>query len=208
MMQNNIIVEGIVSDSYYSHTFNNVNYFVIYLSVAKNEDCSIFKIIISEDNACYNPILLKKGLILRVKGHIYSNSNNENFNIFIYGLNAVIISDEDYYSSSHGRRNLVSIEGIICKKVYNHHFMKTNVSSSVIVCNRSNSKKSDYIPIYSSNELYKIMSKKQIGDKLKIYGYLQERAILQKNVERRIYEIVVLNVKELLRNTRVKGEIK
>lgn len=198
--RNSIIVSGIIIDRFYSHTFNNTDYYTVYLSVPRGEDQDIFKVIISEYNLNYNVYELSYGDTVKVKGIIRSRSiqtlnNKSNLDIFVFGVYIKKISNEEYYVIPD--RNLVCIEGTICRKVYLHSFNNRPVSSGMIACNRENQFRADFIPIYASNHLSEFICDKNIGDTIQIYGRLQARKTMQSQHEKTVFEVVVLKIKDL-----------
>lgn len=207
MNKNNIIVSGIVVDRFYSHTFKGIDYYIVHLSVCNKENCNIFKILLSGESVQYNPLLLKKGDTVQIKGYIRSRSvrvfgsiSSSYLEVFICAYKVEILSDDEYYSSE---KNLVSIEGILCKNLYKHTFMKMRILSGMIACNRSKSSRADYLPIYASGYLSNLIKNRNAGDTVKIFGRLQARTILCKQKEKTVYEIVVMNIKDLPRSMKV-----
>ena len=199
--KNRITVSGIVTDCYYSHTFNNQDFFTILLSVCREEDCDEFKVIMPQSHTDRNLKSIDRGMVVRVTGFIRTRSiesikdnKSSHLDVFIYGTSISVLTDEEYYIN--GNDNTVVIEGTFCREMYCHSINKSAVSAGMVACNRKGNTRADYIPIVAAGNFSSIIKRKSVGDRIQCSGRLQTRKIVCKYKIKIVYEVVISGLLE------------
>lgn len=128
---------------------------------------------------------------ISIFGEIRTRTVGRKLSVFIY------VSHIEQISEENDRKNIVELEGTICKPVVNRMTpLGRNITDVMLAVNRFKGR-SSYIPLVSWGLDATYLSAFKVGDKIHLKGRFQSRAF-SKNCETRVaYEVSISEVSRL-----------